>query len=64
MLHESISVQRRDDGSIDHDHYRGKALQLRSEAMFDLFRRGLSIIHLRPWNMFAGTRQEQLKKAA
>jgi hypothetical protein len=40
MFQENASVQRRPDGSIDHDHYRSKALRLRSQAMFDLFLRG------------------------
>jgi hypothetical protein len=62
MLHEVASVQRREDGSIDHDHYRGKASLLRSQAMFDLFWRGLAAIHLLPRNVFEGPRQEHSKK--
>jgi hypothetical protein len=64
MFHEITPVQRREDGSIDHDHYRAMASQLRSEAIFDLFKIGLSNMHLRPSTMFAGSKQERTKEAA
>jgi hypothetical protein len=64
MLHEITSIQRREDGSIDHDHYRDKASRLRSQAIFDVFSRGYRAIYRFHRIVLAANRSKTTKKVA
>jgi hypothetical protein len=64
MSDKTVSVWRREDGSIDHDHCRREASQLRAQAMHDLFQGAVSGFLLRPLSVLMAVRREQPDQAA